>query len=113
MQNEIEGMILAEYNVLVRMDPVATTTSGGLSLPEEYVARKEAEQDRGILAKVSPLAFNYAEWPEGIKPQAGDRVLLAMFDGRLIDFDGVKYRAVKDKSVVAWWPKPAELAAAA
>lgn len=112
MQNDIEGLTLAEYNVLVRMDPVSDSR-GGLSLPEEYVARKELEQDRGTLVAVSPLAFNYAEWPGGIMPKAGDRVLLAQFDGRLIDFGGVKHRIVKDKSVVAWWPEAPALAAAA
>lgn len=89
-------------------------TKGGIFLPQSAVDRDEISEDRGVLVKASPLAFGYAEWPEGKEPpQPGDRVLLAQYDGKVHEFDGVKYRVVKDKSVVGWWPAEQPVLAAA
>ena len=110
----VENMQLAEYNVLVRMDPVEEKTRGGIILTESAVDRDAISRDLGTLVKISPLAFGYAEWPEGTTPpQPGDRVLIAMYDGKMYDIDGEKWRVVKDKSVVAWWAEKPSLAAAA
>lgn len=111
---DLNDMVMAEYNVLVRMDPVEARTAGGLHLPESMVDRDALARDAGTLIKASPLAFGYSEWPEDRgPPQPGDRVLIAMYDGKLYDVEGEKYRVIKDKSVVAWWPSKVTLAAAA
>lgn len=110
----LDGLMLAEYNVLVRMDPVMTKTASGIELPESMIDRDSLARDVGTLVAASPLAFGYSEWPEGKgPPEVGERVLIAMYDGKLYDIDGEKYRVVKDKSVVAWWPSAPALAAAA
>lgn len=111
--SDLLSVKMAEYNVLVRMDPVEQRTAGGIILTNDAVDRDALSRDVGTLVNVSEHAFNYAEWPNG-PPQAGDRVLIAMYDGKMYDVEGEKYRVIKDKSVVAWWPadKPALAAAA-
>lgn len=113
MQNE-SGLIPCEYNIVVRMDPVEERTSGGLYIPQTKVDRDELSADEGAIVAVSPLAFSYADWPEGSRvPQVGDRILMAQFDGRLWKRDGVTYRLIKDKSVIAVVDLSPTLAAAA
>lgn len=104
MTNE-SGIRPVEYNVVVRMDPVAEQTASGLYLPQSKRDRDELAADEGTLVAVSPHAFSYADWPdESAIPKVGDRVLLAQFDGRLWKpkgENGPVYRLIKDKSVIA------------
>jgi co-chaperonin GroES (HSP10) len=117
MKNE-SGLKPTEFNVLIRMDPVEDRTASGLFIPPTKVERDELACDEGTLVAASPLAFSYVStderpaW-EGEQPQVGDRVLFAQFDGRLWKRDGVTYRILKDKSIVAVIePQPALAAAA-
>lgn len=111
MQNE-SGLVPCEYNVVIRMDPVEETTKGGIILPGNVTDRDKLAADEGVIVAASPLAFGYAEWPEGSRiPQVGDRILMAQFDGRIWERDGVTYRLIKDKSVIAVVEQPAALAA--
>lgn len=112
MQNE-SGLSPLEFNVVVRMDPVETKTAGGLYLPETKKDRDEMSADEGTLVAVSPHAFDYADWGSNPKPKCGDRVLFAQFDGRLWERGGVKYRLIKDKSLIAVIDPAASLVAAA
>lgn len=101
MTNE-SGLSPVEYNVVLRMDPVKDQTDSGLYIPQSKKDRDELSADEGTLIAVSPHAFSYAEWPEGSRiPQVGDRVLFAQHDGRLWERGGVKFRLIKDKSVIA------------
>jgi co-chaperonin GroES (HSP10) len=101
MQNS-SGLRPLEYNVVIRMDPVKERTAGGIILPTAKKDENELAADEGTLVAVSPHAFGYAEWPaDQPPPKVGDRVLFARFDGRLHEKDGVKFRLVKDKSVIA------------
>ena len=91
-----------EFNVLIKQDEIPTKTNG-LILPEDMVEKKKHAQTIGTMVQASPLAFNYADWPEGArKPEVGDRVIFARHAGTLVsDPDGNEYRAVKDKDIVA------------
>ena len=100
MQNE-SGLSPVEYNVVVRMDTVEVRTPGGILLPDTKKDRDEMAADEGTLIAVSPHAFSYADWGDATPPAVGDRVLFAQFDGRLWERGGVKYRLIKDKSVIA------------
>ncbi len=112
MKNDA-GLIPAEYNVVVRMDPVEEKTAGGLILPATKTDRDKLAADEGTLVAVSPLAFSYADWPEGSRiPQVGDRVLMAQFDGRIWERGGATYRLIKDKSIIAVIAPPALAVAA-
>jgi co-chaperonin GroES (HSP10) len=113
MSNE-SGLAPVEYNLVIRMDPVEEKTASGLYLPSTKTDRDELEADEGVIVAMSPLAFSYAEWPEGTRlPQVGDRVLMARFDGRIWKRGSATYRLIKDKSVIAVVEQSAALAAAA
>lgn len=112
MRNE-SGLNPVEFNVVVRMDPVEVKTAGGIILPATKTEREELAADEGTLIAVSPHAFSYADWPEGARmPQVGDRILFAIYEGRLWERGGVKYRLIKDKAVIAVIDPPALAAAA-
>lgn len=101
MQNE-SGLVPVEYNVVVRMDPIEEKTRGGIIMLDNIKDRDKLAADEGTVVAVSPLAFSYADWPEGSRvPQVGDRILMAQFDGRIWEKGGVTYRLIKDKSVIA------------
>ena len=113
MSNE-SGLQPVEYNVVVRMDPVEEKTSSGIYLPQTKQDRDKMAADEGVLVAVSPHAFSYAEWPEGVEPpKVGDRILMAQFDGRVWERGGQTYRLIKDKSVIAVIQQPAALSQAA
>lgn len=108
---ELLAMDMAEYNVLVRMDPVEETTRGGIILTGSQIDRVSIANDMGTLVKVGQLAFGYAAgWSP---PREGDRVLIAQYDGKLYEVEGEQYRVVKDKSVVGFWRVAPALAEAA
>lgn len=113
MTNE-SGISPVEYNIVVRMDPVEEKTAGGILLPGSKTDRDKLAADEGVIVAASPLAFGYAEWPEGARvPQVGDRVLMAQFDGRIWERGGVTYRLIKDKSVIAVIDEPVAMKEAA
>ena len=60
----------------------------------------------GRIVDVSPLAFNYAKWPEDKNPpQVGDVVLFAKYAGGVFQgADGREYRLVKDKDITGIIP---------
>lgn len=97
------GIHPVEFNVLVRQDSVDEKSKGGLFKPHDVVEREKHSQTLGYIVAVSPLAFNEDVWPGGLdKPKPGDRVAFARHAGTFIDgLDGVEYRIVKDKDVVA------------
>jgi co-chaperonin GroES (HSP10) len=112
-QNE-SGISPVEYNIVVRMDPVEEVRPSGLIVPDSKRERDKLAADEGTIVAASPLAFSYADWPEGSRiPQVGDRILMAQFDGRIWERNGVTYRLIKDKSVIAVVDEPPALAAVA
>ena len=92
-----------EFNVLIQPDPIPTQTKHGLAYPETVLEQRKHAQTIGTMVQASPLAFNYADWPEGArKPEVGDRVIFARHAGTFVsDPDGNEYRACKDKDIVA------------
>lgn len=90
------------FNVVVEIDPVEEVTKGGIILVKEKVERERLACEEGTLVAISPLAFTYAEWPEGAhKPEVGDRVMVNRYAGILREHEGKDYRIVEDKSLVA------------
>ncbi len=90
-----------EYNVLVRPDPIEERTKSGIILTDATVESDKHAQQRGVIVSMSPAAFDYAEWPEGGKPEIGDRVLFARYDGILVKDGEDEFRLVKDKAIAA------------
>lgn len=100
---DTSGIRPIEFNVLVRQEAVPTKTKGGLMKPDEIIEREKHAQTRGVIVAVSPMAFAFDDWPAGEpKPKPGDKVAFARHAGTFIDGeDGVEYRVVKDKDIVA------------
>lgn len=110
----LSGLAPAEYNVIIRMDPVEEKTASGLYIPQTKVDRDEMSADEGTLIAVSPHAFTYADWPEGARmPQPGDRVLFAQYSGRIWKRGDEVFRILKDKDIIAVVEQPAAAAVAA
>jgi chaperonin GroES len=92
-----------EFNVLVRPQAIEEKTKGGLILPDQTKEADKYAQQRGTIVALSPLAFTYADWPEGsFLPVVGQDVLFGKYAGTLVkDDDGTEYRLVKDKEIAA------------
>lgn len=97
------GIIPMEFNVLIRPDPVEERTKGGLILSDETKDRQKHAATKGTILALSPLAFDDSVWPaDAEKPKPGCRVLIAKHSGTFCEgVDGVEYRLVKDKDIVA------------
>lgn len=92
-----------EFNVLIKPLEVEQKTKGGIILVDQTKEADKYAQQRGTIAAVSPLAFTYADWPEGTRlPQVGDVVFYGKYAGTMVkDDDGTEYRLVKDKEIAA------------
>lgn len=96
------GLRPSEFNVLVLPEEVPEKTKGGIILTDTIKDADKASGRRARLVAVSPVAFSYAEFPEGTKPVVGDIVLIAKYAGTLVDgLDGREYRIIKDSDVAA------------
>ena len=97
------GIVPTEFKVLVLPVTVAEKTKGGIIIPDEKLERDQYAAMEGVIIAASPLAFTYENWPDGArKPQVGDRVICAKYAGATVEGrDGVKYRLVTDKDVMA------------
>lgn len=103
MTENPSGIMPTEYRVLVRPKVTDEKTKGGIIIPEQTKERDDFAQIEGELVAVSPFAFSYAdEWPEGRKPQVGDRVFYAKYAGTTVKGrDGADYRVINDRDVWA------------
>lgn len=102
-----------EFNVVVELDPVESKTPGGILLLDTAKERDKLGIQEGTLVAASPLAFTYADWPEGHSPpDLGCRVLFARYSGLIREEDGKTFRILKDKDVVAVIDKPSVAKAA-
>ncbi len=102
MSNE-SGLIPVEFHVVVKPVELETMSKGGIILrPSSAEERDRLAIEEGDLIAVSPMAFTYADWPEGArKPQVGDRVMWKRFAGLLKKRGEAEYRVLNDKDIVA------------
>ena len=108
------GLVPLEFFVVVALDPLEERTAGGIILPSKVQDQDKLATQEGTLVAVSPHAFTYAEgWPEGSKPEIGQRVLFKRYAGHLHERDGRTYRLLNDKDLVAIIDQPAEARKAA
>ena len=103
MSPSSSGFTPQEYNVVVKPESVEEKTVGGLIIPESALDKDQYGMGKGVLDAVSPLAFNYPDWPDDAPmPQVGDRVLFIRYAGMLVTgADDEEYRVLKDKDIVA------------
>lgn len=96
------GLTPLEFFVVVELDAQAEKTAGGIYLPNQVKEQDKLSTQEGTLIAVSPHAFTYAEgWPEGSKPEIGQRVLFKRYAGALHERDGRTFRLLNDKDLVA------------
>lgn len=96
------GVRCSEFNVLVLPEVVEQKTAGGIILPDAVKDANGAAGQRGRLVNVSPVAFDFATFPEGTAPTVGDVVLFAKYAGTIIrGLDGREFRVIKDRDVMA------------
>jgi chaperonin GroES len=108
------GLTPLEFFVVVELDPQEEKTAGGIILLEKAKDQDKLATQEGTLIAVSPHAFTYAEgWPEGSKPEVGQRVLFKRYAGHLHEREGRSYRLLNDKDLVAIVDVPAALVRAA
>ena len=101
--DDAHGIACLEYKVLVKPRKAEEKTKGGIVLPEQVVEKDQHAAMEGIIAGLSPFAFSYEEWPQGApKPRIGDVVVFARYSGiTQKGNDGVEYRIMNDKDIVA------------
>jgi len=95
-----------EFNVVVKPDATEEKTPGGIILTTQTVDADKLASDNGVIVALSPLAFSYAEWPEGtVLPKVGDRVVFARYAGTLRKAkpgtNEEDLRILKDKDIMA------------
>ena len=96
------GIQPTEYRVLVLPKPVEEKI-GSILLPDQVKEQNQFAQMEGTIVAASPLAFTYADWPDGARvPGAGDRVLFGKYSGAIVKGrDGKDYRLVNDRDISA------------
>ena len=99
------GLTPLEFCVVVQLDPTEEKTAGGIILTSQTRERDELAAQEGTLVAMSPHAFSYADdWPEGSKPEIGERVMWKRYDGTKYEPNGEsgpKFKILNDKSIIA------------
>ncbi len=107
------GFDPVEFNVVIAPevtdDAKEITRNDGSTVKLHFADHTKHTQDvatvRGLLVSISPLAFDFADWPAdqmALRPKPGDHVIYAKFAGILLKGDdGREYRLCKDKDVSA------------
>lgn len=85
--------------VLIQPDKVASTTKGGIALPDDIADRMTMAAEAGVIVAMGAGAFKWNSdriTPfEGNKPKPGDRVSMNRYSGQLLmGHDGVSYRVM-------------------
>lgn len=93
------GIRATGFTVFVAIEPVADKR-GAVFIPDSVRDKEAIVQIRGRIVSVGPVAFDYADFPEGTAPKVGDAITFAKLAGLQFDGkDGRKYRAILDKDV--------------
>jgi co-chaperonin GroES (HSP10) len=109
------GLVPVGYFVVVALDE-NDGKIGSIYVPPSVQEKDDLSTQEGTLVAVGPHAFNWAEeWPEGTKPQVGQRVLFKRYAGHLHERGGRKWRLLHDKEhlIAIVEPKANVLSAAA
>lgn len=95
------GIRPMEYKVLVEPKEVDQKTKGGLILADETVEKESFARMEGVLVAVSPLAFNFDNFPQDQAPKVGDTVLFGKYNAQeIVGRDGKTYWLMNDRSIV-------------
>lgn len=96
------GINPVQYQVLVKPVEVDEKTAGGIILPEATKEKDDHASDEGKLIAMAAAAFKFDANAEANAPDVGAHVVFARFAGKRIKGnDGVEYRLMNDKDVIA------------
>lgn len=102
------GFIPSEYNLIIAPGKPSKFVGKSklIMIADETQDQLAMAVQVGRIIDISPLAFNFARWPEGsAPPQVGDVVLFAKYAGGVFaGADGREYRLVKDKDITGVIP---------
>ena len=96
-----------DMRVLVKPDPVATKTAGGLLLTDETIERDQWAVTRGTLVAAGACAWDEAKRIRGfVPPEIGARVMFGKYTGNsngkgFKGDDGEDYRLMNDEDILA------------
>lgn len=94
------GIKCMEFKCLVRPNSVNPKTAGGIYLPDEVKEKDEHATTEGVVVDISPAAFTFEV--DAPKPDLGSVVIFQRYAGlRIKGNDGVEYRLLNDKDIVA------------
>ena len=98
--DDAHGIRCLEFKVLVRPKEVAAKTAGGIILPDTTLEKDQHATTEGVVVNISRTAFTFEV--NAPRPELGDTVVFQRYAGlRLTGNDGVEYRLLNDKDVVA------------
>ncbi len=104
------GLRVLEYKVLVLMPQLEAVSSGGIMMSDATKDKEELAQTTAMLVSVSPMAFQFADWPRDrvtgelinahLVPVPGDLVRFKQYaGGEWRGRDGRNYRIIDDKEI--------------
>lgn len=99
------GLDPVEYRVVILAEEVSESHDGAglIKKTQNEVEHETWAQTVGYVAALSDMAFTTDEgvrWPCTL-PKEGDKVTFAKYAGQLIEREGLTYRLVSDKDVLA------------
>jgi len=92
-----------EYKLVIMCDPIAEESAGGIAKPKQAIEAERRDQTEGELIAKSDMCFTDGDstpWKCKL-PKIGDRVMFTRYSGQFITEDGVEYRVMNDKDVIA------------
>lgn len=94
------GIRATGFTVFVAVEPIEEKSKGGVFIPDSVREKDVMVQTRGRIASIGPVAFDFANFPEGSAPAVGDAITFAKLAGvRFKGDDGLDYRAINDRDV--------------
>lgn len=95
------GITPTGFCVLVAMAEVDRKI-GNIFVPDATADKEQVVEQRGRIVAVSPVAFDFATFPNEQLPKQGDAVIIAKLSGvQTKGADGRVYRLCQDRDILA------------
>lgn len=95
----MKSVIPVGWVLVVKPDPVAEKTNGGLYLPQTVRDNQQQQAIMGTVESIGDEAWGKFD-ERSYTPNVGDRILFAKYAGQVMDLDGQEYRILNDQDVL-------------